>query len=157
MQLKIKECLRFAIIALMMIIAMPAFAASKDVTMQVGETQTLYLPSSVTSLDLRSVTFYSNGISYVQVLSYNNYSVTVKAIKAFYNPQNETCNAPRTKGAKIKTKRESHAKRSVPSVRFHIMPRLSHFQKIFARLRRGLRVDPGACPSLLSPAPIHYI
>lgn len=75
----------------------------------------------------------------------------------FYNPQNETCNAPRTKGAKIKTKREARTKRSVPSVRFHIMPGLSHFKKIFARLRRGLRVDPGACPSLLSPAPLHYI
>lgn len=62
------------------------WAESKDVTMQVGETQTLYLPSSVTSKNLRSVNFYSNGISYVQVLSHTNYSVTVKAIKAFSSP-----------------------------------------------------------------------
>lgn len=61
-------------------------AESKEVTMQVGETQTLYLPSSVTSKNLRSVTFYSNGISYVQVESYTNYSVKVKAIKAFSSP-----------------------------------------------------------------------
>lgn len=58
----------------------------KEVTMSVGETQTFYLPSSVTSKDLKSVTFYSNGISYVQVISYTNYSVTVKAIKAFSSP-----------------------------------------------------------------------
>ncbi len=84
--IRIKETFRFFVIALMMIVALPSFAASKDVTMQAGETKTLYLPTSVTSLDLRSVTFYSNGISYVQVLSYNNYSVTVKAIKAFSSP-----------------------------------------------------------------------
>ena len=58
----------------------------QEVTMNVGETRTFYLPSSVTSKDLRSVTFYSNGISYVQVTSYTNYSVTVKAIKAFSSP-----------------------------------------------------------------------
>ena len=58
----------------------------KEVTMSVGETKTFYLPSSVTSKDLKSVTFYSNGISYVQVTSYTNYSVTVKAIKAFSSP-----------------------------------------------------------------------
>lgn len=54
--------------------------------MSVGETQTFYLPSSVTSKDLKSVTFYSNGINYVQVTSYTNYSVTVKAIKTFSLP-----------------------------------------------------------------------
>lgn len=37
----------------------------EDVTMSVGETKTLYLPSSVTTKNLKSVTFYSNGISYV--------------------------------------------------------------------------------------------
>lgn len=60
--------------------------SSKEVTMSVGETKTLYLPSSVTSKDLKSVTFYSNGISYVQVMSYTSYSVTVKAVKAFSSP-----------------------------------------------------------------------
>lgn len=69
------------------ITAIPAYAVSyKEVTMSVGETQTFYLPSSVTSKDLKSVTFYSNGTSYVQVTSYTNYSVTVKAIKAFSSP-----------------------------------------------------------------------
>ena len=58
----------------------------KEVTMTVGETRTFYLPSTVTSKDLKSVTFYSNGISYVQVTSYTSYSVTVKAIKAFSSP-----------------------------------------------------------------------
>ena len=60
--------------------------SDKESTMSVGETKTFYLPSSVTSKDLKSVTFYSNGISYVQVTSYTNYSVTVKAIKAFSSP-----------------------------------------------------------------------
>ena len=69
------------------ITTIPAYAISyKEVTMSVGETQTFYLPSSVTSKDLKSVTFYSNGISYVQVTYYTNYSVTVKAIKAFSSP-----------------------------------------------------------------------
>ncbi len=54
--------------------------------MSVGETKTLYLPSSVTSKNLKSVNFYSNGISYVRVTSHTNYSVTVKAIKAFSSP-----------------------------------------------------------------------
>lgn len=83
---KIKKSAKFILIALMMFLALPAFAASKDVTMQVGETQTLYLPSSVTSLNLKSVNFYSNGILYLQVTSHTNYSVTVKAIKAFSSP-----------------------------------------------------------------------
>lgn len=60
--------------------------SSEEITMAVGETKTLYLPYSVTSKTLKSVTFYSNGISYVQVLSYNNYSVNVKAVKAFSSP-----------------------------------------------------------------------
>ncbi len=72
----------FSIIA-----AVPAYAQSyKEVTMSVGETKTLYLPSSVTSKNLKSVNFYSNGISYVRVTSHTNYSVTVKAIKAFSSP-----------------------------------------------------------------------
>lgn len=58
----------------------------KEVTMLEGETQTLYLPSSVTSKNLKSVTFYSNGISYVQVVSYTSYSVKIKAIKSFSSP-----------------------------------------------------------------------
>lgn len=71
----------------------PVYGQSyKEVTMSVGETRTFYLPSSITSKDLKSVTFYSNGISYVQVISYTNYSVTVKAIKAFSSPVIVRCN-----------------------------------------------------------------
>lgn len=62
-----KKYTPFIFIVLMNLLTLPAFGASKDVTMQVGETQTLYLPSSVTSLNLKSVNFYSNGISYIQV------------------------------------------------------------------------------------------
>ena len=71
------------------LVASPACATDwgpENVTMQVGETQTLYLPSSVAGKRLKSVSFYSNGISYVQVLSYTNSSVKVKAIKAFSSP-----------------------------------------------------------------------
>ena len=66
---------------------LPAVAQSyKEVTMSVGETQTFYLPSSVTTKNLKSVHFYSTGISYVQVMSYTNRSVTVKAVKAYPLP-----------------------------------------------------------------------
>ena len=69
------------------ITTIPVYGQSyKEVTMSVGETKTFYLPASITSKDLKSVTFYSKGISYVQVTSYTNYSVTVKAIKAFSSP-----------------------------------------------------------------------
>lgn len=82
-----KQKLMLLMIILGSITTIPTHAQSyKEVTMSVGETQTFYLPSSVTSKDLKSVTFYSNGISYVQVISYTNYSVTVKAIKAFSSP-----------------------------------------------------------------------
>lgn len=84
------KCLKTALLlAIIMEVMWPSSALAqsyKEVTMSVGETQTFYLPSSVTSKDLKSVTFYSNGISYVQVISYTNYSVTVKAIKAFSSP-----------------------------------------------------------------------
>ena len=79
-----KQIATLTVIILGFIFSNSIFAQSyQDVTMSVGETKTLYLPSSVTSKRLKSVTFYSNGISYVQVISYNNYSVTIKAIKAF--------------------------------------------------------------------------
>lgn len=81
-----KPTIKIFIIVMFFVLANDVSAESKDVTMQVGETQTLYLPSSVTSKNLRSVNFYSNGISYVQVVSHTNYSVKVKAIKAFSSP-----------------------------------------------------------------------
>lgn len=62
------------------------YATSQDVEMNVGETRTLYLPSSITSLTLKSVSFYSTSISNVQVVSSTNYSVTVKAVKAYSLP-----------------------------------------------------------------------
>ncbi len=72
----------------MAMVAFPAWAdwGSENVTMSVGETKTLYLPSSVTSKTLKSVTFYSASYQYVQVESYTNYSVTVKALKAISTP-----------------------------------------------------------------------
>lgn len=55
---------------------------------------------------------------------YGYFKNTDKIVKhLYYNPQNEACNASRTKRAKNKTKREAQTKRSVPSVRFFMMPR----------------------------------
>ena len=74
---------------LMTLVTIPAFATdwgAENVTMQVGETKTLYLPSSVTSKTLKSVTFYSASWNDVEVLSYTNYSVEVKALKATSTP-----------------------------------------------------------------------
>ena len=76
------------VILMMTMFASPAYAdwGSEDVTMSVGETKTLYLPSYITSKNLKSVNFYSASISYVQVLSHTKYSVKVKAIKAYSSP-----------------------------------------------------------------------
>ncbi len=52
---------------------------------------------------------------------------------AKYNPQNETCDALRTKRAKNKTKRFSVSKRSVP---LRCFPEHPFFKKISTRLRR---------------------
>lgn len=56
-------------------------AAVTQVSMMVGDTKTLYLPSSVTSQRLYSVTFLSYGVEYVDVASYTTTSVKVKALK----------------------------------------------------------------------------
>lgn len=56
-------------------------AAIEYVNMKVGESKTLYLPSSVTSKYLKSVNFLSYGIECVQVASHSTYSVTIKALK----------------------------------------------------------------------------
>lgn len=55
----------------------------------------------------------------------------VRGVAAIYNPQNETCDALRTKRAKIKTKRFSVSKRSVPLRCFQGYPNS-------ARIRQGL-------------------
>lgn len=54
---------------------------SKSVTMTVGETQTFYLPSSITSLRLKSCYFYAASPAYADVKSYTSYSVTIVAKK----------------------------------------------------------------------------
>lgn len=76
------------VILMMAMFTSPAYAnwTQTNVTMSVGETKTLYLPSSITSLNLKSVNFYSASISYVTVESSTSYSVKVKAIKATSSP-----------------------------------------------------------------------
>ena len=74
---------------MMTLVASTAVAAdwgSEKVTMQVGESKTLYLPSSITSKTLKSVSFYSASYNYVKVVSHSNYSVKVTALKATSTP-----------------------------------------------------------------------
>ena len=83
------NAITWLITMLMTLVASPAFATdwgSENVTMQVGETKTLYLPSSVTSKTLKSVNFYSASWNDVEVVSHTNYSVKVKALKATSTP-----------------------------------------------------------------------
>lgn len=83
------NAIAWVITMLMTLVASPAFATdwgSENVTMQVGETKTLYLPSSVTTKTLKSVTFSSRSWNDVEVLSHTNYSVRVKALKATSTP-----------------------------------------------------------------------
>lgn len=83
------NAIAWLITMLMTLVTSPAFATdwgSENVTMQVGETKTLYLPSSVTTKTLKSVTFYSASWNDVEVLSHTNYSVKVKALKATSTP-----------------------------------------------------------------------
>lgn len=63
--------------------------ADKTVTMKVGETKTLYLPSSVTSKALKGSTWISTRSNEVHVLSQTTYSVTIKAVKPV--PVTTTC------------------------------------------------------------------
>lgn len=64
-------------------------AADKTVTMKVGETKTLYLPSSITSKALKGSTWISTRSNEVHVLSQTTYSVTIKAVKPV--PVTTTC------------------------------------------------------------------
>lgn len=57
-----------------------------------------------------------------------------------YNPQNETCDALRTKRAKIKTKRFPGSKRSVPLTRFPEHPFFKKIRPGFA----GISQPPGS-------------
>lgn len=63
-----------------------------------------------------------------------------QASTALYNPQNETCDALRTKRAKIKTKRFSFSKRSVPLRRFSGHPLFKKNRPGFA----GIFQPPGS-------------
>ena len=83
------NAITWLIMMLMTLVSSPAFAAdwgSENVTMQVGETKTLYLPYSITSKTLKSVSFYSASYKEVEVVSYTTSSVKVKALKATSTP-----------------------------------------------------------------------
>ena len=83
------NAIAWLIMMLMTLVSCPAFAAdwgSENVTMQVGETKTLYLPYSITSKTLKSVSFYSASYKEVEVVSYTTSSVKVKALKATSTP-----------------------------------------------------------------------
>jgi len=83
------NAIAWLIMMLMTLVSSPAFAAdwgSENVTMQVGETKTLYLPYSITSKTLKSVSFYSASYKEVEVVSYTTSSVKVKALKATSTP-----------------------------------------------------------------------
>ena len=73
---------------MLMMTASTAMAMSQDVTMHVGETKTLNLPSSFTSMYpyCKSTTWMSYGNEYVTVTSSSMLSVTVKAKKALSTP-----------------------------------------------------------------------
>lgn len=77
-----------------MLTANTTMAMSQDVTMQVGETKTLNLPSSFTNMYpyCKSTTWMSYGNEYVSVTSSTLFSVTVKAIKALSTPVIVRCN-----------------------------------------------------------------
>lgn len=65
------------------------YAADETVTMKVGETKTLYLPSSVISKAPRAASWISTRPNEIQVMSYTTYSVTIKAAKSV--PATTTC------------------------------------------------------------------
>lgn len=71
----------FAVVLLFGVSIPLVASGSKSVTMTVGETQTFYLPSSITSLRLKSCYFYAASPAYADVKSYTSYSVTIVAKK----------------------------------------------------------------------------
>ena len=87
----IKGLLTFLMLTLT---ASTAMAMSENVTMQVGETKTLNLPSSFTSMYpyCKTTTWLSYGNEYVSVISSTLFSATVKANKAFSSPIIVRCN-----------------------------------------------------------------
>lgn len=83
----IKELL--TVIAVLVLSTISISAANKTVTMQVGETMTLRLPSSITSLAMRGAQWTSTRPNEVQVVSQTTYSATIKVLKAV--PSTTTC------------------------------------------------------------------
>ena len=77
-----------------MLTASTAMAMSEYVTMQVGETKTLNLPSSFTNMYpyCKTTTWLSYGNEYVSVISSTLFSAKVKANKAFSSPIIVRCN-----------------------------------------------------------------
>lgn len=87
---KKKDRMRFAVAMFVcMVSIMSAYAADKTVTMKVGETQTLRLPSNITSLALRGAQWMSTRPNEVQVVSQTTYSAIIKVLKAV--PSTTTC------------------------------------------------------------------
>lgn len=76
-------------IAIVVLSTTSAGAANKTVTMQVGETMTLRLPSSITSLAMRGAQWTSTCPNEVQIVSQTTYSATIKVLKAV--PSTTTC------------------------------------------------------------------
>lgn len=64
-------------------------AANETVTMKVGATRTLYLPSYVTSKNIHGSQWTSTRPDEIAVVSQTSYSVTIKAIKSV--PSSTTC------------------------------------------------------------------
>lgn len=64
---------------------------SEDVTMQVGETRTLYVPDYILSKTLKDISFYSHSYYDVEVLSQTDFSVKIKALKATSTPVVVSC------------------------------------------------------------------
>lgn len=77
------------VIAVLVLSTTSISAANKTVTMQVGETMTLRLPSNITSLALRGVQWVSTRPNEIQVVSQTTYSATIKVLKAV--PSTTTC------------------------------------------------------------------
>lgn len=74
------------VIILLLLGCVSAFASSESVTMYVGDTKTLYLPSSVTSKNIKSCYFVATSPSYADISSHTMFSVTVVAKKAISTP-----------------------------------------------------------------------
>lgn len=77
----------FIMICLLTVTA--GYAADKTVSMQVGETQTLRLPSYITSKAIKGSQWTSTCPNEIAVMSQTPYSATVKALKAV--PSTMTC------------------------------------------------------------------